>query len=676
MIPKETIDKIFDAARIEEVVGDFVNLKKRGVNLIGLCPFHNEKTPSFNVNPVRGIYKCFGCGKGGNAVNFIMEHEQMNYPEALRYLANKYHIEIEEKEQTPEEKIQQDARESLYVVSSFAQKHFTGNLFNTDEGRSIGLSYFRERGFRQDIIEKFQLGYCLDQWRGFSDAALAAGYKLEFMEKTGLTIVKHEEENPGISDNPGDKSSLPAPGSKLKFFDRFSARVMFPIHNVTGRVIGFGGRTLKTDKKVAKYVNSPESDIYHKSKVLYGLFFAKKMIIAEDNCFLVEGYTDVISLHQSGIENVVASSGTSLTTEQIRLIKRYTNNITILYDGDMAGIKASFRGIDMILEEGLNVRVLLFPDNDDPDSYSKKVSSEELKKFIRENSKDFIAFKAGLLYEEARHDPIKRAELIKQIVESIALIPEAIHRSVYIQECSRIMNMDEQTLLNELNKIRRKNFNDKLGKGQEVPVQDSMITEPVIQERPQPSDITGSEFQERDLLRILLQHGEKHIRFDSEDEEGHKVEVDVSVAEYIMQELDHDRIDFDAPHYKRLLDFFYEHYIVQQHTDPIPNNFFLSHAEELVSKTAIDILSSPYSLAAWDKHKIPVTLEENMLKRSVQSAIYSLKMRRLEMMITENQKQLKECTNEEDVLILITEQQSLLEAKKAFSAQLGRVVIK
>jgi len=464
MIPKETIDKIFDAARIEEVVGDYVTLKKRGANLLGVCPFHNEKTPSFTVSPAKGIYKCFGCGKAGNSVNFMMDHDQMTYPEALKYLAKKYNIEIEEKEQTPEQLQANNERESLFVVCTHAQKYYTHNLFNTDEGRSIGLSYFKERGFRDDIVEKFQLGYALEDRKAFTKEALDKGYKLEYLVKAGLTIDKS-----GDSDiqNPNSQiSNLPAgqagPKSQIpNVFDRFAGRVIFPIHNVTGRAIAFGGRILKTDKKLAKYINSPETDIYHKSNVLYGLFFAKKSIIQEDVCFLVEGYTDVISMHQAGIENVVASSGTSLTVEQIRQIKRYTQNITILYDGDNAGIKASFRGIDMILEEGMNVKVLLFPDGDDPDSFSKRVSYEELKKFIAENTKDFIAFKTNLLYSEVSHDPIKKANLIKDIVETIAVIPEAINRSVYIKECSRLMELDEQMLLNELNKIRRKNIADK-----------------------------------------------------------------------------------------------------------------------------------------------------------------------------------------------------------------------
>lgn len=658
MIAKETISLIFETARIEEVVGDFVTLKKRGANYLGLCPFHNEKTPSFNVSPVRGIYKCFGCGKGGNSVNFVMEHEQMTYPEALRYLAKKYNIEIEEKEQTPEEKIQQDEKESLFVVSSFAQKHFSDNLLNTDEGRSVGLGYFKERGFRNDIIEKFQLGYAADQWQAFTDVAVAAGHKTEFLVKTGLSIQKENQQ-----------------GDTDKFFDRFSGRVMFPIHNVTGRVIGFGGRTLKTDKKVAKYVNSPESDIYSKSRVLYGLFFAKKAIIENDNCFLVEGYTDVISLHQSGIENVVSSSGTSLTTEQVRLIKRYTPNITILYDGDFAGIKASFRGIDMVLGEGMNVRVLLFPDGDDPDSYSKKVSPEGLKNFIKENTRDFIAFKAGLLYDEAKNDPIKRAELIKEIVASIALIPEVINRSVYVKECSRIMNMEEQVLLHELNKIRRKNFEEKNKKETHSVDEESVVPQDFLAKQNLPLHIVEAEHQEKDIIRILLHFGEIHIAVEGQDEEQNKVEILLSVAEYILHELQHDEIIFENPAYAKLISEL-NNYFLSGNATPPPQNFYVHHADSLISSIAIDILSSPYTLANWDKHNIPVKKEEDQLKHSVVSAIMAVKLRRLEKMIIDNQKLIKASETEEELLTLLQEQHALLEAKKHFASQMGRVVIK
>jgi len=631
--------------------------------MIGLCPFHNEKTPSFNVSPVKGIYKCFGCGKAGNAVNFIMEHEQLSYPEALRWLAKKYNIRIEEEEQTAEQIQANNARESLYVVCSFAQKNFTENLHDSDEGRSVGLGYFRERGFRDDIIQKFQLGYSFDQWRGFSDAALKAGHKMEYLVKAGLTISKDNTDSP------------PPEGEQQanRYFDRFSARVIFPVHNVSGRVIAFGGRTLKTDKKVAKYINSPETDIYHKSQVLYGLYFAKKKIAEEDNCFLVEGYTDVISLHQSGIENVVASSGTALTVDQIRLIRRYTNNITILYDGDSAGIKASFRGIDLILEEGMNVRVLLFPDGEDPDSFSKKNTPEELKTFIKDNAKDFIAFKAHLLYNEAAHDPIKKAGLIKEIVESISLIPEPIYRSVYIKECSRIMDVDEQALLSELNKLRRKKQHDK---PRTEPEQEASVPEELLElaggEKMETSaEQADAEIQEKEIIRILLQYGPEKLLFKQEGEDGEEEEVEVTVGEYLIHELHDDHIEFENPGYKRMFNEF-----ITKEGEAADGNYFIQHPDPVVSKLAVDILSTDYSLANWDKHNIPVHLENMSLKQTVQSAVYALKNRKIEKMILDNQKRLRLSNNYEEQVILITEQQYLIQAKKSFSALLGRVILK
>ena len=668
MIPKETIDKIFDTSRIDEVIGDFVTLKKRGVNMLGLCPFHNEKTPSFTVSPAKGIYKCFGCGKGGNSVNFIMDHEQLTYPEALKYLAKKYNIEIEEEEQTPEQIIQQGERESLFVVCSFAQKHFTNNLHNTDEGKSVGLSYFKERGFRNDIIEKFQLGYSPDKWREFTDAAIAAGYKTEYLVKAGLTI-QSENKTQDIS---GEQLNTQHSALSTKFFDRFSGRIIFPVHNFTGRVIAFGGRTLKTDKKVAKYINSPETDIYHKSNVLYGMFFAKKSIIAEDNCYLVEGYTDVISMHQAGIENVVASSGTSLTVEQIRQVRRYTQNITILYDGDNAGIKASFRGIDLILEEGMNVKVLLFPGGEDPDSFSKKVSHEELKHFIKENSNDFITFKTNLLYSEAKNDPIKKATLIKEIVESVSVIPEPIVRSVYIKECSRIMQIEEQTLLNELNKIRRKKFDDKRKKGvEEENISAEMET---LLEAPQQLSIHDCEYQERDIIRLLLNYGRKLISIEGKDDDEKPVEVNISVTEFIIQELKGDTILFENPIYQSIfneLDSDIEKAIV------LPENHFTNHSDKNISATAIDLISFPHSLSEnWEKHGILVQTEDMILKKSILNAVYSLKVKKLTKMIDESQRQLKEAATEEDSVILLQQQRQLNEAKKMFANLLGRVMLK
>src|SRR5450759_4948825 len=462
MIDRSTIERILDAAQIVDVVQEFVQLKKRGVNFLGLCPFHNEKTPSFTVSPSKEIFKCFGCGKVGNSVNFVMEHEHLTYPEALKYLAKKYHIEVVEKELSQEELEKQNERESLLVVSSYASRQFTENLFHAPEGISIGLTYFNERGFRQDTLKKFEVGYSFEKRDAFSKKALEYGYKQDFLVKTGLTI-QHED----------------------RIFDRFSSRVMFPIHSLSGQVLGFGGRILKADPKSAKYLNSPESEIYHKSRILYGVYQARKTITQEDKCYLVEGYTDVLSLHEANVENVVASSGTSLTQEQVRLIKRFTQNITILYDGDAAGIKASLRGIDLVLEEGMNVKIVLIPDNEDPDSYSKKLSNEDFLKFLKENETDFIRFKTQLLLSEASNDPVKRADLIRDVVKSIAVIPEAITRTVYIKECSTVLEVSEPILYHEVNKLRQqKNFQDrnKYPGPEDLPIPPPVVIRPVRRE--------------------------------------------------------------------------------------------------------------------------------------------------------------------------------------------------
>ncbi len=671
IIPKQDIDKIFEAARVEEVVADYVTLKKRGVNLIGLCPFHDEKTPSFYVSPAKGIYKCFGCGKGGHSVNFLMEKEQMTYPEALRHLAKKYNIEISEEVQTPEQIQTNNDRESLFVVSTYAQKNFTENLFSTDEGKSIGLGYFKERGFREDIINKFQLGYSLNTRTSFTDTALANAYKFEYLVKSGLTIEYKNEEG-----NNSEVLEVENQTTSRKYLDRFWGRVMFPIHNISGRVIAFGGRTLRTDKKTAKYINSPETEIYHKSDVLYGIFFAKKEIIHQDNCFLVEGYTDVISMHQAGIENVVASSGTSLTVGQIKLIRRFSNNITILYDGDSAGIKASFRGIDLILEEGMNVKVLLFPDGDDPDSFSKRVTTDELKKFIKDNSRDFISFKTNLLMIEVKDDPIKKAQLIKEIVESIALIPEAIYRSVYIKECSRIMELEETILLNELNKIRSKKFNErKIQPTEQENIPEFVPNEGLLETDKRTASYLDSEHQERDIIRILVNYGHKIVQIDSEDvdESERPIQLDISIAELIRHELEKDEIILENKLYKSIFDEF----VNQIDQSNIPeSNFFTNHPNQEISTLAIDLVSSPYFLSDWEKHSIFITKEEEVIKQSLNNAVYSLKSRRLEMMIEDIQKQLKENLPEDEVMKLMQTQFYLLQAKKEFNKLLGRIVVK
>ncbi len=665
MIHKEDIDKIFEAARVEEVVADYVSLKKRGANLIGCCPFHNEKTPSFYVSPAKGIYKCFGCGKGGHAINFIMEHDKLTYPDALRYLAKKYNIEIVEEEQTPEQIQHNNDRESLLVVSSYAQKHFSENLYNTDEGKSIGLGYFKERGLREDIIQKFQLGYSINQRNAFTEIAVATGYKMEYLVKSGLTIeYKNEAE---VNAETGEIIKA----ADTKHADRFWGRVMFPIHNQSGRVIAFGGRTLRTDIKTSKYVNSPETEIYHKSDVLYGLYHSKNAIVKEKFCFLVEGYMDVIAMHQAGVENVVASSGTALTAGQIKLIQRFTNDIIISYDGDQAGINAALKGIDLLLEEGMNVKVLLFPDGDDPDSYSKKVSTQDLKDFIVNNAQNFISYKANILTTGTNNDPLKKAEAIKKIVQSIALIPDAIYRSVYVKECSRIMEVDEQILLSELNKIRSKNFNDKRNNPQQQN-QVSPENEPILPEKKEHT-IADAEHQERDIIRLLINFGASMVKVESQNEEGEDIEIEVSVAYLLTHELQSDNIVLENLVYNSIFSEFVQHL----EKDAVPDtNYFIGHENSAICSLTIDLISSPYTLANWEQHGIYPTEEKTVLKRSVDNAIYALKSRKIEMMIYDIQKRLKENPPEEEMMTLMQTQQSLLEAKKAFNSMLGRIVVK
>ena len=521
--------------RVEEVIGDFVQLKRAGSNYKGLSPFSNERTPSFMVSPVKQIWKDFSSGKGGNAIAFLMEHEHFTYPEAIRYLAKKYHIEIEENEQSTEEKAQADERESLYIVSEYAQQYFQDTLFNTEAGKAIGMTYFKERGFTEETIQKFRLGFSPDEWTAFTDNALAKGYQLEFLEKTGLTIVN------------GDRK-----------FDRFKGRVMFPIHSMSGRVLGFGGRILTNDKKQAKYLNSPESEIYHKSKVLYGIFFAKQAIAKADNCYLVEGYTDVIQMHQKGIENVVASSGTALTQDQIRLIHRLTPNITVLYDGDAAGLRASIRGVDLILEQGMNVKVCTFPDGDDPDSFARKTAYEDLVLYLENNATDFIRFKASLLMQEAQNDPIKKAETIRDMVESISKIPDLIKREVYVRECATIMDISEQVLFSTLAQILKKDFYE----GQKVERKQSTMQVVQTPEETQKRTINRLEVLEHDLIKILLSKGNEDCVFTDtilvEEENGDlkekQVQQTLKVYEKVFLELQEDEIEFANPDFKQIYD--------------------------------------------------------------------------------------------------------------------------
>lgn len=521
--------------RVEEVIGDFVQLKRAGSNYKGLSPFSNERTPSFMVSPVKQIWKDFSSGKGGNAIAFLMEHEHFTYPEAIRYLAKKYHIDIEETQQSSEEKAQADERESLYIVSEYAQQYFQDTLFNTEAGKAIGMTYFKERGFTEETIQKFRLGFSPDEWTAFTDNALAKGYQLEFLEKTGLTIVN------------GDRK-----------FDRFKGRVMFPIHSMSGRVLGFGGRILTNDKKQAKYLNSPESEIYHKSKVLYGIFFAKQAIAKADNCYLVEGYTDVIQMHQKGIENVVASSGTALTQDQIRLIHRLTPNITVLYDGDAAGLRASIRGVDLILEQGMNVKVCTFPEGDDPDSFARKTAYEDLVLYLENNATDFIRFKASLLMQEAQNDPIKKAETIRDMVESISKIPDLIKREVYVRECATIMDISEQVLFSTLAQILKKDFYE----GQKVERKQSTMQVVQTPEEAQKRTINRLEVLEHDLIKILLSKGNEDCVFTDtilvEEENGDlkekQVQQTLKVYEKVFLELQEDEIEFANPDFKQIYD--------------------------------------------------------------------------------------------------------------------------
>ena len=640
MIPKDTVDKIIETSRIEEVVGDFVSLKRRGTSMIGLCPFHNEKTPSFHVSVGKGIFKCFGCGKGGDSVRFIMEHEKATYPEALRYLANKYSIEIAEVENTPEEQAVNDRRESLYIVSAWAAKFFQQQMLETDEGRSIGLSYFKERGFRDDIIKKFELGYSPDVWDVLTQNALTDGYNIQFLEETGLTIRKENE----------------------KFYDRFRGRVMFPIHSFTGRVIGFGGRTLKSDKAVPKYVNSPESDIYHKSNVLYGLFFAKKSMRDEDNCYLVEGYADVLSVHQAGIENVVASSGTSLTIEQIRMIGRFTKNITILYDGDDAGIKASLRGLDMILEEGLNVKIVLFPDGDDPDSFVQKFGSAAFKSHIEGNKKDFILFKTSILLKDAGNDPIKRAGIIREVVESIAKIPGGIKASVFVRECSSLLQIEERILISELNKIRLgkikkdNNFNA-------PQVQPENVPEP---DMPEPAGISDTdEAQEKEIVRLLLNYGHELVHWDDI--------TDTYIAPYIISNL--ADVTFEHPLCIRII----EEYKKQLENGKLPSEQdFIKNSDHQIADLAIAMVSSPYILSEnwYAKRKIYVRNESENLRLTILGGIFHLKKRKVDRILRKIRDEIQAEHDADNQAILMRRYMQVKEVEKGISMFLGSVILK
>jgi len=640
MITKSTIDRIMEATDIVEVIGEFVQLKKRGANYVGLSPFANERTPSFTVSPAKGIFKDFSSGKGGSAVTFLMELEKFTYPEALKWLAKKYSIEVEETVETIENKEEENRRESLMIVTGYAAKFFHESLLETDEGKSIGLSYFKERGFNNDTIRKFELGYSPDQWEAFTGQALKNGYQQQFLVESGLSVQR-------------DNGAL---------YDRYRGRVMFPIHSFTGRVIAFGGRTLKSDKNVPKYVNSPESEIYHKSNVLYGLYFAKKAIREEDNCYLVEGYADVLSVHQAGIENVVASSGTSLTVEQIRLISRFTKNITILYDGDAAGIKASLRGLDMILEEGLNVKVVLFPDGHDPDSFVRTYGTNGFKKHIDDNKKDFILFKTDILLKEVGNDPIKKADVIREIVESVAKIPDSIKASVFIKECSYLLKIDERALLSELNKMRmakaKKDSQQQISKP--VPLDEpSFFDEPI--EKASKDDAS----QEKEIIRLLLLYGNKVIDWDGI--------ANTYIGPFMIAEL--SDVEFENAACKS----FVEIYRREVENGVLPDEqYFIHYSDKEIVDLAVNQIATKYTLSEnwYEMHKILVPDEQVNMKATILGAIFHLKKQKVGKILEGLRSELQKTSGEADQEILLNQYMHMKKVEKTISDYLGSVILK
>lgn len=677
MIDKTTIDRIQDTAQIVEVVSDFVTLKKRGVNYLGLCPFHDDRTPSFSVSPTKNICKCFSCGEGGTAVHFIMKHEQLSYYEALKYLAKKYNIEVREREMTDEEKVLESERESMFIINEYARTYFQDLLHENPEGKSIGLSYFKERGFRDDIVRKFELGYALENSSAFSSEALRLGYKKDYLVKTGLAAV-------------GDNNS--------SLYDRFRGRVIFPVHTLSGKVVAFGGRILRKSDKLAKYVNSPESEIYSKSRELYGLYFAKKAIVKADSCFLVEGYTDVLSMHQAGIENVVSSSGTALTTGQIRLIRRFTQNMTVLYDGDAAGVTAALRGIDLLLEEGMNVKVVLLPKGEDPDSFARKQNADSFNKYIKDNEVDFIRFKTQLLLDETKDDPIKRAGLISNIVQSIALIPEGIKRSVYVKDSANLLEINEELLINEVNKIRMRSYDQRQRPLRTVtsqPKESEAKDTPALKEKN--IAITRRknriESYEREIIRYIVRYGMNPIfqLFEKQKVRNGKrtEEIDVlveegsTVIEFVHSDLERDNIKVTNPLYEQI---FEEAYRESANSDFDPAKYFMLHTDSNISTLATELLNDRYQLSKIHAKSLGEDLEgnksrlleENLLEVLVPRVTTELKNAYVMQQIALVMKRIKESEKKDDfetTLKLLEEKKKLEEIKKILAKMLGEQVI-
>ncbi|MBK5722644.1 DNA primase [Dysgonomonas sp. Marseille-P4677] len=663
MIDQGTIDRIMDAAQIVDVVSQFVTLKRRGINYVGLCPFHTDKTPSFYVSPAKNICKCFACGEGGTAVHFIMKHEQLSYYEALKYLAKKYNIEIQEREFTDEQKQAYNERESLFILNDYARDYFVNTLHNHIEGKSVGLSYFKERGFREDIITKFQLGYSLDQKDAFTQDALKNGYKEDYLVKTGLTIK-------------GDNSSY--------LVDRFRGRVMFPVHTLSGKVIAFGGRILKKAENTGKYVNSPESEIYHKSNELYGIFFAKQAITKADCCYLVEGYTDVISMHQSGIENVVASSGTALTSGQIRLIHRFTNNVTVIYDGDAAGIKAALRGIDLLLEDGMNIKVILLPAGEDPDSFAKKQNADSLTRFIKENEVDFIRFKTKLLLDEAGNDPIKRAALISDIVNSISIIPDNIIRTVYIKDCSTLLDIDERVLMQEVTKKRlaylEKNTPNKIES--ELSAINNDLSQIATRNSKTVVKKTPIDKFELAILYYIVRYG-MEILLEGGEENNITGDMPTTVIDWVKFDLQRDGFWFTNPLYKVILEDAIERSVDETFS---PSRYFLAHTDAQVSKIAAELVSDRYQLSKvhmkqfgenLKREETPLAEEKHLLK-DVPRAVTELKNIYISAQIKEIKDKMEQKQKEGDwdgAIELMQQVKEMEEVKKLLAKELGERII-
>ncbi len=660
MIDQETIQRIMDAARIEEVIGDFVSLKKRGANHIGCCPFHNEKTPSFYVSPSKGIFKCFGCGEAGDVVKFLMKHEHYTYPEALRWLAQKYNIEIHEEEQTEEQKERQNERDALFHVSEFAQKYFADLLYNDEMGRAVGLSYFHSRGLSDEVIKNFGLGYCLDEWSNFTDHARKNGYSDAVLEKTGLTIFKEESK---------------------KAYDRFRGRVMFPIYSISGRVLGFSGRVLSSEKQAAKYVNSPDSDIYNKSRILYGLYQARSAISKTNKCYLVEGNIDVISMHQSGVENTVASCGTSLTTEQIRLIKRYTPNVTVLYDGDSAGIKAALRAVNLLFAEGMHVRCVLFPDGEDPDSYAQKYGSSALQDYLATHEDNFVIFKTRVLLDGVNNDPIRKAELVKETIDTIALVPDLIERTEYIAQCAHLLDVPEEALASELakalNRNRLKSYEEEKKEQTPQNIQNTPIT-PDTPTTPEPTPNPPAKLSlpvdpaERHLIQLLLNHGNQTLSQTFTADDGTSQEYTYTVAQAIVSELQTDELSFTDPLCQRIFDYFVNALAQEQVPDA---SYFITVDDEALRSFAISLMLDTFRISdTWRQKQVFVPTLEDNIQTDLSETILSFKLKCVADRIADNARRFREVKDDEQMMLLLAEKKQLIDLRRQIGQALHRVI--